>query len=101
MLRVCNLSRELRDSERVLIPVESTIRTRKDVSLERNSGSARNGLEAMLSSSRLTQAARAGGSARRKFADMSSARSVLVMCGRVLVRNEGTALGVLDDPISK
>lgn len=52
-LRVCSLSREVRESGRVWIPVASAIRTRREVRLDRNEGSTRRGLEAMLSSSRL------------------------------------------------
>lgn len=52
-LRVCSLSREVRDSGRLWIPVASAMRTLREVILDRNEGSTRRGLEAMLSSSRL------------------------------------------------
>lgn len=100
-LSVCSLSSAFSDSGKVLIPVESTMRTRRDVSLERNSGRARIGFEAMFSSSRFKQAARAGGKAPRKFAEISRASRVLAMVGKVLLRKDGTLFGVLDEPISK
>lgn len=52
-LRVCSLSREARESGRLWIPVASAMRTLREVRLDRNEGSTRRGLEAMLSSSRL------------------------------------------------
>ena len=95
------MSRVHNDSGSVPIPVESTMSRRRDVNLVRNSGSARRGLDAILSSSRFTQPASAGGIASRKFADISRARRVLLMIGRVLERKDGMAFAVLDDPISK
>ena len=83
------------------MPVESTMRTRRDVSLVKNSGRARIGLDAMLSSSRLKQAESAGGRATRKLAEISRASSVLAMEGSVVLRKDGTLFGVLDEPISK
>jgi hypothetical protein len=75
-LRVCNFSREVRESGRVWIPVASAIRTRSEVRLDRNEGRARRGLEAMLSSSKLEHMERAGERAPRKFAETSNAKRV-------------------------
>lgn len=101
MLSVCNFSRAHSDSGSVLIPVESTMRRRNAVNPARNSGSARTGFDAMFNSSRLVHAARAGGSATRKFAEISRARRVSAIWGSVPVRNDGTAFGVGDDPINR
>ena len=101
MLRVCSLSSSLKVSGRVLIPVESAIRTRRDVRWERKTGRTRRGLDARFSSSRHVHEARAGGTATRKLADMSRARRVLQICGRVFARKKGIAFGVLDEPTSR
>ena len=82
-------------------PAESAIRTLREVRPERNTGRARKGLQAMLSSSRHMHKARAGGRATRKFAEMSRASRVVVIWGRWFVRNEGTAFGVFEEPMSK
>lgn len=100
-LRVCSLSREVSASERVWTPVASAMRTRREVRLARNEGSTRNGLEAMLSSSRLWHMESAGERAPRKFADTSNARRVSQICGSMFARNEGTAFGVDEDAINK
>lgn len=55
----------------------------------------------MFSSSRLKQAASAGGRATRKLAEISRASKVIAMEGKVLLRKEGTLLGVFDEPISR
>ena len=101
MLRLCSLSRALNWLGRVLIPVESAIRTFREMREERNKGSARRGLDAMFSSSKQMHEASAGGRATKKLAEISRARRVVVICGSELVRKEGTAFGVVDDPMSK
>jgi len=60
----------------VVTPVASAMRTRKDTSCDRKTGRTRKGFEAMFSSSKLSQAARAGGRATRKLAEMSKASRV-------------------------
>lgn len=85
----------------VLIPVASAMRTRRLDSSARKTGKTRSGLDATLSSSRNSHSARTGGSAPRKLADMSSASNVPAMPGKVLARKEGTALGVVDEPIRR
>src|SRR5882757_4936365 len=83
------------------MPVESAMSTRRDVRFVKNTGKTRSGLDAMLSSSKFSHEPRAGGSATKKLAEMSSASRVFQICGKAPVRNPGTALGVLDDPTSK
>ena len=83
------------------MPVESAIRTRRDVRPARKTGSARRGLDAIFSSSRHVQAWREKGRALRKLAEMSRQSSVVEIGGMTWVRNAGTAFGVLDDPINK
>ena len=100
-LRVWSFSREVRESGRVWTPVASAIRTRREERLDRNEGSARRGLEAMLSSSRLWHMERAGGRAPRKFAETSNARRVSQIWGIMFTRNEGTAFGVDEDAINR
>lgn len=58
------------------MPVESAIRTRREVRLDKNEGNTRRGLEAMLSSSRLWHMERVGERAPRKFAETSNAKRV-------------------------
>ena len=99
-LRVCNLSSSLNVSGRVLIPVESAIRTRSDVKWDKNTGRTRSGFDAMFNSSRQWHEASAGGTATRKLADMSRASKVLQIIGSVLAKKAGIAFGVLDDPTS-
>ena len=74
-----SLSSALSAGGNVLIPVESAMSTRNEVRPARNTGKARRGLEAMFSSSRQTQAWRAGGRATRKLAEMSKASNVVAM----------------------
>jgi hypothetical protein len=83
------------------MPVESAMSTRKDMRFVKNTGKTRSGLDAMLSSSRFSHEPRAGGSATKKLAEMSSASRVLQICGRAFVRKPGTAFGVLEEPTSK
>lgn len=52
ILKVCNFSRELRAGGKVLNPVLSAMRTRRDVKPPRKIGSARMGLDAIFNSSR-------------------------------------------------
>ena len=85
----------------MLMPVESAMRTRNELKCDKKTGITRSGFDAMLSSSRQEQEARAGGTATRKLADMSRARRVLEICGKVLAKKVGTAFGVLDEPTSK
>jgi hypothetical protein len=85
----------------VLIPVESAIKTRKEVRPARKTGRARMGFDAMFNSSRQTQAWSAGGRAPRKFADMSRQSKVVAMGGMTLAKNAGTAFGVLEEPIKR
>ena len=85
----------------VEMPVESAISRRRDVKCARNSGNTRSGFDEIFSSSRHEQSASAGESETRKFAEMSSARSVLLNWGSADVRKDGTELGVLDPPISR
>lgn len=74
MLMVCILSRSRRASGSVLMPVESAIKTRRFKRPARKTGRTLSGLEATLSSSRVSQTAKTGGKAPRKFAEISSAR---------------------------
>lgn len=97
-LNVCSFSRAMRGGGSVLMPVASAIRTRRDVRLQRNTGSARRGFDAMFNSSRFPQSPSAGERAPRKFAETSRAKRVSQMFGRVFARNEGTELGVDADP---
>lgn len=83
------------------MPVESAIKTRREVRPARNTGSARRGLDAIFSSSRHTHACKAVGRATRKFAEMSRQSNVVAMGGMTLDKNAGTALGVADDPIKR
>lgn len=84
-----------------MIPVESAMRTRRDVKLARKIGKTRRGLDAMLSSSRFIQDARIGGKETRKLAETSSASNVSVICGNVVERKLGTAFGVVELPIKR
>ena len=79
------------------MPVESAISTRNPSRPDSQTGSARNGLLAILSSVSCVHAARAGGSAPRKLAEISRARSVDAMLGRVCVKSCGSELGVARD----
>jgi len=88
-------------SGNVLIPVESAIRTRRLAKSARKTGRTRNGLKAMFSSSRFSQTASTGGKAPKKLAEMSKARRVWEIGGRLVVKNAGIALGVLDDPMRR
>lgn len=83
------------------MPVESTMRTRRLLSVARKVGKARKGLYAMFSSSRLTQPDSEGGKALRKFAEMSSASRQELIWGRAVARNVGTWFGVDEDPINR
>ena len=74
--------------------------SRRDVKCARNSGNTRNGFAEIFSSSRHEHVASAGESETRKFAEMSSARSVLLIWGKAVVRKDGTELGVLEPPTS-
>jgi hypothetical protein len=85
----------------VVSPVESAMRTRRDVNWAMKRGSARRGLEDTFSSSKQMQDSRAGGRAPRKLADMSRANNVVLMVGRTVVRKAGKALGLLEEPMSK
>jgi hypothetical protein len=101
MLRVCSLSNALKGAGRVVIPVESAMRTRREVNCVIKRGRARRGLLETFSSSKQTQDSRAGGRAPRKLVEMSRASNVVLIVGRTVVRNEGKALAVIEDPISK
>lgn len=70
-------------SGKVEIPVESAIRTCKDVKYDRNAGRTRKGFEAMFNSSKLWQTPKAGGRATRKLAEMSRASNVKEIWGSV------------------
>lgn len=76
-LMVCNLSRSPSVSGRVLMPVESAMRTRRFNKSARKTGKTRSGLDAILSSSRLAHSASTGGNAPRKLAEISSAKREL------------------------
>src|SRR6266702_778186 len=65
ILRVCSLSRALKGAGRVVIPVESAMRTRRDVKCAMKRGRARRGLKETFSSSKQTQDSKAGGRATR------------------------------------
>jgi hypothetical protein len=101
MLSVCSLSSARKGAGRVVIPVESAIRTRREANCVIKRGRARRGLLDTFSSSKQRQDSRAGGRALRKLAEMSRASNVVPMTGRTLVRNDGKALAVLEDPMSK
>jgi hypothetical protein len=101
ILRVCSLSSTLKEDGSVVSPVESAMRTRRDVNWAMKRGRARRGLEDTFSSSKQTQYSRAGGRAPRKLADMSRANNVMLMVGRIVVRKAGKAPGLLEEPISK
>lgn len=81
----------------MFIPVESAMRTRREVRLAMKTGKARIGLAEMLSSSRERQSWRAGGRATRKLRAMSRATRVVEMRWSVRVRKGGRALGVLEE----
>jgi hypothetical protein len=83
------------------MPVESAMRTRRFIKSARKTGRTRSGFDPTFNSSRFSQTARTGGKAPRKLAEMSRARRLRAICGRVEVRNEGTELGVVDDPIRR
>lgn len=89
------------ESGRVVMPVESAMRTRRLARSARKTGRTRRGFEATFSSSRFVQTARTGGRAPRKLVEISRARRLWHICGRVLVRKDGTALGVGEEPMSK
>jgi hypothetical protein len=101
MLSVCSLSSALKGAGRVVIPVESAIRTRREVNCVMKRGRALRGLLDTFNSSKQKQDSRAGGRAPRKLAEMSRASNVVQIGGRTLVKNAGKALGVLEDPMSK
>ena len=86
MLRVCSLSNTLKGAGSVVSPVESAMRTRRDVNWATKRGRARRGLEETFSSSKQTQDSRAGGRALRKLAEMSRANNVVLMVGKTLVK---------------
>lgn len=88
-------------SGNVLMPVESAIRTRRFVRSARKTGRTRRGFDAMFNSSRLVQRAKTGGNAPKKLADMSRARSEEQIGGMLLVKNEGMAFGVLEEPMRR
>ena len=67
-------------------PVESAMRTRRDVNSAMKRGRARRGLEDTFSSSKQKQDSRAGGRALRKLAEMSRANNVVLMVGKTLVK---------------
>ena len=98
MLKVCSLSSAERQLGIVDMPVESAIKTRRDVNSARNIGNARRGFDEIFSSSRAVQEAREGDNDTRKLADISRARRVVQIRGRHVVRNAGTELGVDDPP---
>ena len=98
---VWSLSRSTRVSGSVVMPVESAMRTRRFNKSARNTGRTRSGFDPTFNSSRFSQTARTGGKAPRKLAEMSRARRLRAICGRVEVRKEGTELGVVDDPIRR
>jgi hypothetical protein len=74
ILIVWSLSRSTMVSGRVVMPVESAIRTRRLTRSARKTGKTRRGFEATLSSSKFVQTARTGGRAPRKLVEISSAR---------------------------
>ena len=82
----------------VEIPVESASRTRREDNWQRNSGNTRSGFAEILSSSKQLHAARAGESDAKKFAEISSASNDVLIWGSVVVKNDGTELGVLEPP---
>ena len=82
----------------VEIPVESASRTRREGNWQRNSGITRSGFAEILSSSKQLHAANAGDSDAKKFAEISSAKREVLICGRIAVKKDGTALGVLEPP---
>lgn len=85
----------------VEIPVESASKTLREVNCARNSGSTRSGFAEILSSSKQLHATNAGDNDAKKFAEMSSANNDELICGSFAVKNEGTALGVLEPPTSR
>ena len=87
-----------RDAGMVEIPVESASRTRREDNWQRNSGNTRSGFAEILSSSKQLHAARAGESDAKKFAEISSASNDVLIWGSVVVKNDGTELGVLEPP---
>ena len=90
ILRVWSFWSSARGPGIVEIPVESAIKTRKDVNSHRNSGRARRGLDEIFSSSKEVHVAKAGDNKARKFADISSAKSVEHICGSEELRKAGT-----------
>jgi hypothetical protein len=78
-------------------PVESAIRTRRHVRLDRKVGKARRGFDAILSSSSASQDARATGRDARKLQEMSRARRVGARVGKIEAKNDGTWFGVAED----
>lgn len=72
------------------MPVESAIKTRKEVSSAKNSGSARRGFDEMFSSSNEVHEAKAGDSKARKFAEISRAKRVEHICGKEVLRKPWT-----------
>lgn len=84
-----------------MIPVESAMRTRRDVKCAMKRGRARRGLKETFSSSKQTQDSKAGGRATRKLAEMSRANNVVLMVGRTVVKNAGKAPAVREDPMSR
>ena len=85
----------------VEIPVESASSTRRDVSCERNSGSARSGFAEILSSSKQLHVANAGDRDAKKLAEISNASNDVLICGSTAVKNDGPALGVLEPPTKR
>src|SRR6266699_2444549 len=81
MLMVCILTRSRKASGNVLIPVESAIKTRRFRRPARKTGRTLRGLEAILSSSRVSQTDKTGGKAPRKFAEISRARRLWAIRG--------------------
>ena len=76
----------LKGAGSVVSPVESAMRTRRDVNSAMKRGRARRGLEDTFSSSKQKQDSRAGGSAPRKLAEMSKANNVVLMVGKTPVK---------------
>lgn len=65
------------------IPIASAMSTRKPSKLANQTGRTRSGLLAMFNSVSCVQRASAGGKAVRRFPDISSARRVCAILGKV------------------
>lgn len=74
----------------MVIPVESTMRTRRLVRTASHVGKTRNGFDPMFNSSSPRHEASGGGRDVKKFAEMSSASNECEIEGRMLARKPGS-----------